>query len=213
MSTIGSGNGQSPTWPRCVSSILPSLIRQMSALVPPISTVMISAMPQAAATSRAPTTPAAGPDRAVSAGARRIVAPPATPPFDCMNKQWRAHLFLDQAILEPRDVGRDAGHDHSVEHRRQRAFVFPNYRQHVGRGGDGNAGQRLAQDLGDPPLVRGIGEGMQQADRDGFNAERATGRRRRLHARARRAARSRCLRRRSAPRLRARATLARDAPA
>ncbi len=85
MSTIGSGSGQSPTWPRWVSSILPSLIRQMSALVPPISTVMMSAMPQAAATSRAPTTPAAGPERAVRAGARRIVAAPATPPFDCIN--------------------------------------------------------------------------------------------------------------------------------
>ena len=42
-------------------------------------------MPQAAATSRAPTTPAAGPDSAVSAGARRIVAAPATPPFDCIS--------------------------------------------------------------------------------------------------------------------------------
>ena len=84
MSTIGSGNGHSPTWPCWVSAISPSLIRQMSALVPPISTVMMSRMPQPSATSRAPTTPAAGPDSAVSAGARRMVAPPATPPFDCM---------------------------------------------------------------------------------------------------------------------------------
>ena len=84
MSTMGKGRGHSPTWPCWVSAIVPFLIRQMSALVPPISTVMMSLMPQAAATSRAPTTPAAGPDRAVSAGARRMVAPPATPPFDCM---------------------------------------------------------------------------------------------------------------------------------
>ena len=82
----------------------------MSALVPPISTVMMSLMPQPSATSRAPTTPAAGPDSAVSAGARRMVAPPATPPFDCMQQERRADLLFAQPLLQPRDVGRDARH-------------------------------------------------------------------------------------------------------
>ncbi len=86
MSTIGSGSGHSPMWPRWVSPMRPPLIRHMSALVPPMSTVIRSSIPHAAATARAPTTPAAGPDSAVSAGALRIACAPATPPFDCISR-------------------------------------------------------------------------------------------------------------------------------
>ena len=62
----------------------------MSALVPPISTVMRFSTPAATATARAPTTPAAGPDSAVCAGARRIAAAPATPPFDFISSKGAA---------------------------------------------------------------------------------------------------------------------------
>ena len=55
MSTIGSGNGHSPTRPRWVRRSVLRACRQMSAEVPPISTVTMSPMPHAAATSRAPT--------------------------------------------------------------------------------------------------------------------------------------------------------------
>ena len=60
-------------------------------------------------------------------------------------------------------------------------------------------GRRLAQDLGDPPLVRGIGEGMQQADRDRLDAERAAGIGRRRHARLVERLDHHAARRRSAP--------------
>ena len=183
MSTIGSGSGHSPMWPRWVRPMWPPLIRQMSALVPPISTVIRSSIPQAAATARAPTTPAAGPDSAVSAGALRIACAPATPPFDCISSSGALHLRVAQALLEPRHIGRDARHDGGVEHGRERALVFADHRQHVDRRRHRHAGQFLAQDLGDAFLMGRIGEGMQQADRDGLHLQAAAFGRRGAHAR------------------------------
>ena len=84
----------------------PSLIRQMSALVPPISMVMMSSIPQAAATSRAPTTPAAGPDSAVSAGARRMRARAGDAAVRLHEQERRRDPSLVEALLQPRDVGR-----------------------------------------------------------------------------------------------------------
>ncbi len=67
----------------------------MSALVPPMSTEIRSGKPAASATSRAPTTPAAGPDRAVWTDCRRTTSAPTTPPLDFM---------IDSGAAMPRAV-------------------------------------------------------------------------------------------------------------
>ena len=128
-------------------------------------------------------------------------------------QQRRDDMLVEQALLQARDVGRDAGHHHGVEHRGQRALVLAHHRQHVGRGGDRDAGQLGPQDVGDLALVRRVGEGMQQADRDRLDAELAALARRRLRRSPRRAARSPRRRRRCAPSPRARDWPARAAPA
>ncbi len=119
MSTIGSGSGHSPTLPCWVRPILPSLIRQISALVPPMSTVMMSL--DAAGGSRRPwrrRRRRPGPDSAVSAGARRIAAAPATPPFDCISSSSGAATFSSaRRCSMPADIGGHARHDAGVEPR------------------------------------------------------------------------------------------------
>ena len=114
-------------------------------------------------------------------------------------QQRRAHMLVEQPLLEPRHVGRDARHHHGVEHRRERALVFAHHRQHVGRGGDRDAGQPGPQHVGDLALVRRVGEGMQQADRDRLDAELAALARRPRRRSPRRAARAPRRRRRCAP--------------
>ena len=77
---IGKVTRQSAMRPLVVRPGCPLRTRAMSADVPPISMVIRSPKPAAWATNEAPTMPAAGPDKAVSTGVRRIARVLATPP-------------------------------------------------------------------------------------------------------------------------------------
>ena len=143
MSTIGSGSGQAPTWPLWVSAIRPPCSRQMSAEVPPISTVTMSPMPHAAAASRAPTTPAAGPDSAVSNGARPNRGAAGHAAVRLHQQQRRRHAGFGQPRRQASNVAADRRHHAGVQHRGQAAFVLPHHRQHIHRGSDRHAGQLL----------------------------------------------------------------------
>ena len=83
MSITGSRTGKSPTIVSDVVGIAPS-IRQTSVDVPPMSKPMTRGYPAASATARAPTAPAAGPERIVRTAAALAAAAESRPPFDCM---------------------------------------------------------------------------------------------------------------------------------
>ena len=55
----------------------------------------------------------------------------------------------------------------------ERALIFAHHRQHVARRRHRDARKRLAQELGDAPLMGGVGEGVQEADRDRIDLEAA----------------------------------------
>ena len=59
-------------------------IRLTSVDVPPMSNVISRSYPAISPTARAPTTPAAGPDRIVRTASCRAVVAAIVPPFDCM---------------------------------------------------------------------------------------------------------------------------------
>ena len=79
----GSRTGKSPTWESVVVEMVPS-IRLTSVDVPPMSNEITRAHPAALATARAPTTPAAGPERIVRTACARAAAAEIDPPLDCM---------------------------------------------------------------------------------------------------------------------------------
>ncbi len=183
----------------------------MSALVPPMSTVMMSLMPQAAATSRAPTTPAAGPDSAVNAGARRMVtaARHAAVRTAC-RAAARPTFSSARRSSSARDVGRHARH-----HQRRSApspasarIRAPPAARRTRRSPRFRATPRA--DLGHAPLVHRVGEGVQQADRHRLDLEGAAGLGCGVHARFVQGLDDARRRRRCAPRPRARARPARD---
>ena len=79
---LGSRIGRPATARSRATSALRSRTRETSALVPPMSRVMRSRGPERSPASIAPTTPAAGPERAVRTGRVRARAGDMRPPFD-----------------------------------------------------------------------------------------------------------------------------------
>ena len=92
ISTIGRPTGQPPMRPLVVRFGSAPSIRLMSADVPPMSIWIRFRAPVNWPTYAAPTAPAAGPDRAVSTGARRTLSALVTPPLDFMSSSGAAML-------------------------------------------------------------------------------------------------------------------------
>ena len=77
-----------------------------------------------------------------------------------------------QKVLEPPQIGLHPRSHEGVERGGRGALVFAVFAHDLVRQGDEERGRRLAQDLADAPLMRRIGIGMQEADRDGFDLQR-----------------------------------------
>ena len=83
--------------------------------------------------------------------------------------QRRADADGADVALERVEIVAHDRPDIGAHHRRAGALVLADLRQDIGRAGHVDAvGNMLAHDLGDAPLVRRIGIGMQQRDRDGL---------------------------------------------
>ena len=177
MSTIGSGSGHSPTWPCCVSA--DAAVLDQADVGAGAADIDGDDVLDAARRGDVARADHAG-RRARQRGQRRRAADAWRRP---RRRRWtasaaaaRSTCSSTQPLLEPRDIGRDARHDHGVEDRRQRALVLAHHRQHVGRGGRPRRPAARARSMSATrALVRGIGEGVQQADRDRLDAERAAG--------------------------------------
>ena len=70
------------------------------------------------------------------------------------------------AVLEPPEVAAHHRRDVGVDHRGAHALVLFELGQHLVRQHDDRVGHRRAQRLPDPLLVRRVGVGVEQADRD-----------------------------------------------
>jgi hypothetical protein len=87
--------------------------------------------------------------------------------------QRRSGALVVETLFEVLHIGGDPGHHGCVEHGGQAALVFAHHGQHIARHRDGETGQFIAQDLGDPPLMGRIGIGVDQADGDGLHIHAA----------------------------------------
>ena len=130
-----------------------------------------SPSPERPASSPAPTAPPAGPESTLQAPARAASAAGATPPEDCMTSGSGSPRD-PAASLRSRGSGR-AGGEVGVDHGRRAALVLaelgPAPRARPRRGRRAAARSRS----GDPPLVRGLEVGEEQADRDRLGTELA----------------------------------------
>jgi hypothetical protein len=86
MSIIGMRTGNGPTEPPLVNCGMPFSIRLRSVDVPPASRVTTSLKPARAEITALPSTPAAGPERAVVMGFATTCSALMTPPFDCITR-------------------------------------------------------------------------------------------------------------------------------
>ena len=85
MSIAGTFTGRSPIVHSVCWRAAPSS-RLTSVEVPPMSMVMMRAMPARRAAARAPMTPPAGPESRVRTASRLAVATEIAPPFDCSTR-------------------------------------------------------------------------------------------------------------------------------
>ena len=100
----------------------------------------------------------------VRTGSRAADAAERIPPEDCM--MLRLRLALGEAALQGADVALHARSEIRVERDGGAAFVFAEFRKDLVRERDGQA--KRVECLRDGLLVRGIGEGEEQRDGDGF---------------------------------------------
>src|SRR5579871_4962355 len=126
-------------------------MRQTSVEVPPTSKVMMSRKPAALVTCTAPVTPAAGPDTSVPIGRCPASCGEAKPPFDC----WicGAEPKLLHPRLQPIEIAAHHRPKAGIEHRGAGALIFAEFSQHLVRGADELAGQRLPQPIDHGLLV------------------------------------------------------------
>ena len=87
MSICADFSGIPAIWPSFFTVGVSSRIMLTSVLVPPMSQVMRSRSPAAAADCTAATTPPAGPERTVATGKRRARSTESTPPLEAMMKR------------------------------------------------------------------------------------------------------------------------------
>src|ERR1700730_15338268 len=183
-STMGARTGYGPMNPPDVMSGLPPLTIATSLLVPPMSRETKSGTSDRSAAKRAPTTPAAGPERKSVTGCR------AASPADTIPRPGRPRPHPRRHDTAPRPHHeRHTWYTETLQHLGQPAEVALHHRPQVrvergdaeplvlaeGRvylGGEGDADLRrdFQADLPGAPLVGGIDEGEEIAHRDGLRA-------------------------------------------
>ena len=101
-----------------------------------------------------------------------------------LHQQQRcSDVGIRQAALQPLHIGGDRRHHTGIHDRRQAALVLAHHRQHIDRRRHRHVRQCGAQHLGDAAFMRGIGERVQQADRDRLHIQPAQLRGGLVHAR------------------------------
>ena len=122
-----------------------------------MSNEMTRSYPASAATARAPTTPAAGPESTVRTACDRARLAEIEPPFDCMMRQPAAA----QPRFEPRQIPIDQRRHIGVHDRRAPALVLAVFGKHFG--GHRHQHAEVAQPPRNLALVGRVDVGVQQA--------------------------------------------------
>ena len=131
-----------------------------------MSKVMILSSCLARASACAPTTPPAGPgldDVHRPLGGGRVGGQPAV---RLHQQQARRNAGRVEPLAHRAQIGRDDRRHIGVDDRRRGALVFLDLGQHLERDAHRQAGRLADDDLLEHLLVRRIGEGVDQADRD-----------------------------------------------
>ena len=149
----------------------PSEMTPMSLLVPPMSMVATSRKPMRPAMNWAPTTPPAGPDITVRTGSERAVRLVMTPAVRLHHEQLALEAAFAQRLREAVQIGRDDRNGAGVDRHRGRALELPQLARDVGGDRDVRGGVFLQDDLPGAALMGRVGVGMEEAERDGANAE------------------------------------------
>ena len=154
MSIDGRRTGKPATLRPKAISALPSRTRQTSVEVPPMSNVMRSLRPARAPAATAPTTPAAGPDRAVRIGISPARPTDMSPPEDWQMPMLRTGRVPFDRGLEPAHVAAGDRLQEGVEHGGGEPLVLAELGLDLAGERDVDAGQRRPQRLAHAPLVR-----------------------------------------------------------
>ena len=155
-----------PTWYSAARVNSPFSISEAFAVVPPMSNEIALSMPMRRASSRTPTTPAAGPDSMMCIGVAAAASAVVSPPFDCISKSGAVDAAAPQPAAQPAQIALDDRPDIGVDDRRRCPLVFVDDRQHLGADRERDIGRQPRRDLLDPDLMRRVQIRVQQADRD-----------------------------------------------
>ena len=140
-------------------------------MVPPMSKVIIfgEVLRRAPAPARRPRR-RPGPNSMMFIGRSAAAASVVRPPFDCIISSGAGMPARIEPCAQRAQVGRDDRHDIGVDDRRGGALVLLDLRQHLGGDAERQVRRLALDDLLDRQLVRRIGERVDQADRDRFDA-------------------------------------------
>ena len=170
-STVGSRIGSPATTRSLVRSARPSVIRQTSVDVPPMSNAIASGNPAAARDPRrADRSGRRARRRARAPDARRPRRPSATPPDERITS-GSGSPAPTAAARERAQVARRDGPEVRVGRGRRRALVLAELRRDLVRGDDVRVRQPPSQLVGDGALVVGVAVRVQQADGDRLGVE------------------------------------------
>ena len=144
----------------------PSLTRHTSVEVPPMSKVRRLSKPACRAIQSAPVTPPAGPLISRLTGTVSAPTGEVRPPSE--RRMCKIHVARYRAEL-PAQVAHVPGDDRAdigIADRRDRALVLLHFGNHLGGERDRNVGQLLRRDAAGDLLMRVVGVGIDQRNRE-----------------------------------------------
>ena len=148
----------------------PSSIRQALAVVPPMSKEITLSWPASLPNSAVASPPPAGPDSSSRIGNLRAAAGATRPPAECISRSAPRKPRARQLALEVRQIAVHQRLHIGVGAGGDRARIFAQLRDHVGGERDEQVGEFALDQRAHRLLVRRIGIGVQEADRDRLDA-------------------------------------------
>ena len=148
----------------------PSSTRQALAVVPPMSNEITLFSPASLPNSAVASPPPAGPDSSSRIGNLRAASGDTRPPAECIRRNAPANPRADKFALEVRQIAVHQGLHIGVGAGGDGARIFAQFRDHIGGQRDEQVRKFAFDQRARGLLVRRIGIGMQEADRDRFDA-------------------------------------------
>ena len=152
------------------TSMRPSSTRQALAVVPPMSNEITLSCPASLPNSAVARPPPAGPDSSSRIGNLRAAAGETRPPAECISRSAPAKAARGKLALEVRQIAIHQRLHIGIGAGRDRARIFAQLRHDVGGERHEQVGKFALDQRAHRLLVRRVGVGMQEADRDRLDA-------------------------------------------